>query len=859
MRLISYHIENYGKIHNADGVFNGGLTEFCEKNGFGKTTLASFIRAMFYGLPTYTTRTKTFDDRQHFYPFEGGKFGGNITFEMQGKTYKIERFFDKKSAKDDEMKVYCDGAPYMGFGEDIGREVFGLDEEAFKKTVFITAEEIEIESTHSINEKLNRDVEGGEDNDFEAAISALEKAKKELKAARGANDLISQTKNETLLLNDRIKNLRDMGDTLTEEYLLRERLTKEMAVCESTLKQASERALLLQKWETLDGLTAQLEQKTTTLRAYAVKYPHGVPSAEERKLLGDCMQEENRLSGSLQSASFSEEKEKQLAFLQEKFKNGAPMDEDIAKKQQSLTRLATLVSEIDTLQNIPQTPQEKELEKRFAERVPTEDTLAQKRQIVEEYKRKDAQLKELHASLVTSTPIQKIGNKNLSFLFVGIAVVMLAIGGWLLAEAMYVFGGVLTLLGAMGLVAGLVSIKKPTAIANPSSEITVKIAALQAELHIAEETLRAFTVPYGYYSDAGVLYDFATLEEDARTYCAQVDAMQAVRVKMSRLTQEADGIVAETKAFLQAYGEYGEDLPNGLNRLLAATSNYTALQADKAAACGRAGDVQARILQCKATISELLKKYGLNENVGTMDGLKSLEMDCRSQNDLQKEVAALEENLKGYKTKNALSERPEGAVEDTEGLHATLSGMRKQLADCDKRITEIEREVEKLPDIECELERAEEKLKKYKERYALISDTIDTLKEAEKALKDRYIAPIKEKFSFYAEALERVLDEKITMDSDYRVKFERGGEERSDRHLSAGERSLCALCLRLALIDNMYESEQPFIVMDDPFVHLDKTHIGRTAELLNALSEKRQIIYFCCHDSRSVVGAQDNK
>ena len=87
MRLISYHIENYGKIHNADGVFNGGLTEFCEKNGFGKTTLASFIRAMFYGLPTYTTRTKTLDDRQHFYPFEGGKFGGNLTFEMQGKTY----------------------------------------------------------------------------------------------------------------------------------------------------------------------------------------------------------------------------------------------------------------------------------------------------------------------------------------------------------------------------------------------------------------------------------------------------------------------------------------------------------------------------------------------------------------------------------------------------------------------------------------------------------------------------------------------------------------------------------------------------------------------------------------------------
>ena len=54
MKLISYHIENYGKIQNQDGQFGEGVTEFCEKNGYGKTTLASFIRAMFYGLPSYT-------------------------------------------------------------------------------------------------------------------------------------------------------------------------------------------------------------------------------------------------------------------------------------------------------------------------------------------------------------------------------------------------------------------------------------------------------------------------------------------------------------------------------------------------------------------------------------------------------------------------------------------------------------------------------------------------------------------------------------------------------------------------------------------------------------------------------------
>ena len=167
MRLLSYHVENYGKLHQQDGSFEEGLTVCCERNGFGKSTLVSFIKAMFYGLAPYTAASKDFVDRKHYYPFDGGKFGGNLTFEWQGKVYKIERFFDKKSAKGDECTVYQNGVPYTGFGEEIGKSVFGVDEESFTKTLFITAEDIEVSSTHSINEKLNRALDGGvEENDF---------------------------------------------------------------------------------------------------------------------------------------------------------------------------------------------------------------------------------------------------------------------------------------------------------------------------------------------------------------------------------------------------------------------------------------------------------------------------------------------------------------------------------------------------------------------------------------------------------------------------------------------------------------------------------------------------------------------
>ncbi len=49
MRLISCHIENFGVLSNKDYTFGEGINSFCKENGVGKTTLAAFIRAMFYG------------------------------------------------------------------------------------------------------------------------------------------------------------------------------------------------------------------------------------------------------------------------------------------------------------------------------------------------------------------------------------------------------------------------------------------------------------------------------------------------------------------------------------------------------------------------------------------------------------------------------------------------------------------------------------------------------------------------------------------------------------------------------------------------------------------------------------------
>ena len=92
MKLIGLYIENFGGLQKYSLNFEMGITSVIQPNGFGKTTLAEFIRAMFYGFPR---KSKTLEKslRQKYTPWGGGQFGGNLTFEYDGKHYRVERTF----------------------------------------------------------------------------------------------------------------------------------------------------------------------------------------------------------------------------------------------------------------------------------------------------------------------------------------------------------------------------------------------------------------------------------------------------------------------------------------------------------------------------------------------------------------------------------------------------------------------------------------------------------------------------------------------------------------------------------------------------------------------------------------------
>ena len=46
MKLLECHVDNFGKLSNYEYRFSESLTVIQEPNGFGKSTLAAFIKAM---------------------------------------------------------------------------------------------------------------------------------------------------------------------------------------------------------------------------------------------------------------------------------------------------------------------------------------------------------------------------------------------------------------------------------------------------------------------------------------------------------------------------------------------------------------------------------------------------------------------------------------------------------------------------------------------------------------------------------------------------------------------------------------------------------------------------------------------
>ena len=94
MKIREIYVKSFGCLYDFKKEFHDGFNAVTENNGFGKTTLATFVKAMFYSLGYSRSSALEENELKRFRPWNSTeKFGGSVTFEHDGKLYRIERTF----------------------------------------------------------------------------------------------------------------------------------------------------------------------------------------------------------------------------------------------------------------------------------------------------------------------------------------------------------------------------------------------------------------------------------------------------------------------------------------------------------------------------------------------------------------------------------------------------------------------------------------------------------------------------------------------------------------------------------------------------------------------------------------------
>lgn len=261
MKLISIHIDNFGCYNNYDYNFEAGLNQIIGGNGFGKSTLADFIFVMFYGMPTRKSNS-TFADREHYFPFAGGRFGGSVNFECEGKNYTVFRTFGAKSEKTDELKLYEDNNDVTSIlgGSNPGVYFMGVSEDTFKKSLYIANNILDTAVSGEIEIMIKNN--GNTENQSKTADEIIKSIEKKIKTGvseinRLKNDL-STAQSETR----QIDNIEKANEKLKKE---KEALTAEKTEISRKVESFREQAVINEQFRHYYGIKSSADSKKKML------------------------------------------------------------------------------------------------------------------------------------------------------------------------------------------------------------------------------------------------------------------------------------------------------------------------------------------------------------------------------------------------------------------------------------------------------------------------------------------------------------------------------------------------------------------------------------------------------------------
>ena len=402
-----------------------------------------------------------------------------------------------------------------------------------------------------------------------------------------------------------------------------------------------------------------------------------------------------------------------------------------------------------------------------------------------------------------------------------------------------------------------------------NDELETKIANLNLEINTANETIekldakvRAFLSEFNYgefYTDDSITHALDEVNRELIQYQSFKNRKgQENSIVNDDNLELGKNIVRKLSNY---YNDISEDLfEKTLYSLKSDCTEYN-----------RLNDKQLRYENNKQSLdnikNELLSfndEYNLNLelNQNYVDELYRLEKNIIKYNEIEKRVIEKREELHSFEEVNDMealmtvdanaAEKVQEYANQNNALYEKRDALINSLHAYQKTSDELSEKLDEIEKKELELESKTELYKESIFRDEILKSTEKYLEEAKQNYLKKYSNPIKEAFDSYYSILTNDDSKKYEIDAKLEIQLIEQGTSHNIAHLSAGYSDMVGLCRRLAMIDAMYTQEKPFLIFDDPFVNLDEDKIQGGKNFLKKISEKYQIIYFTCHDSRVI-------
>ena len=844
MRLIRLHVENFGKLQNFDYSFDKGLNVLLEENGWGKSTLAAFIKAMLYGMPASNKQSLDENERKKYMPWQGGAYGGSLEFSVASGKYRIERFFGAKESGDSfalyDLATNCESQRYS---QRLGEELFGIDADGFARTVYLSQHAVIAKGdNNSITAKLGDLLDDVDDiGSFDDAMAALEKRRKYYKMT-GERGRIADIEREIAALRAQIEQLSRTEDMMrqkeSELSLLGERIKETSASIEEvrvTLRRAGtvrERAALIAQKERMQRELSLLEESARSIDA-RMKGKHPSPDEIEgkRRLLDSIREARARVN---EIASIATQTEK-YEILKPDFAGTLPSRED----------LASMLSANLELQNIAHreaglsTPAETPAARHFAHKAPpTEgDIKSLLDALAAEETARTAQKKQTGSKKRISAIVCLI----LAILFLVAAFALTPV--WLAAAAVW---GILSL---------VLFLRKEKDTPNNSASDT---------LHSALPAAREMLACYGLSTEGNLRDGLTELSLLARQWREgevaeqkRIKALGALRAQKQQLLRGLQEKFRTWNIILPPKNDYRDDI----EALRRDVSHIGRAAAEMEQRNRRREAALAEQKRLQAELTPFLRHFdpdGQMKPSECLDRVQEWETEYRR---LSRRIPQLREELSHFVAEKGLAthtEQESTTLPDVDALTARERVMQRELTEMQNRQAELKSHIsrlatdaERLPEVEATVRTLEEELTLARANSTTIANTAQFLEEAKSGLSTRYLADMQTSFSNLLQTLMDKNAPESVMDTSFKVKLREGGKTQHPESLSQGWRDATQFCVRLSLAEALYaDGEKPPIILDDPFVNLDERRLEAAKRLLVALSQKYQILYLVCHAER---------